>query len=51
VSLTDIFAQPVLADQAELIDRWLERGAPVIVGSGRCAEISAIAAQQDEGRR
>src|SRR6266568_2982002 len=37
VSLKDIFAQPVLAEQAELIDRWLERGAPVTVGSGRCA--------------
>src|SRR6266480_4389957 len=51
VSLKDIFAQPVLADQAELIDRWLARGAPVTVGSGRCAETSATAAQQDEGRR
>ena len=51
VSLKDIFAQPVLADQAELIDRWLERGAPVPVGSGRCAETSATAGQQDEGRR
>ncbi len=51
VSLKDIFAQPVLAEQAELIDRWLERGAPVTVGSGRCAETSATAAQQDEGRR
>jgi amino acid adenylation domain-containing protein len=51
VSPKDIFAQPVLADQAELIDRWLERGAPVTVGSGRCAETSAAAAQQDQGRR
>ena len=51
VSLKDIFAQPVLADQAELIDRWLGRGAPVTVGSSRRAETSATAAQQDEGRR
>src|SRR5438094_611686 len=51
VSLKDIFAQPVLADQAELIDRWLERGAPVTVGSARCAETSASTAQQDEWRR
>jgi hypothetical protein len=50
LSLKDLFAQPILADQAELIDRRLERATPLIVGSGRCAENSATAAQQDEGR-
>jgi Phosphopantetheine attachment site/AMP-binding enzyme C-terminal domain len=51
VSLKDIFAQPVLANQAELIDRWIERGTPVTVGIGCCAEASAAGAQQDEARR
>src|SRR5205823_13395164 len=39
VSFKDLIAQPILADQAELIDRRLERGVPtgpVPVGSGGC---------------
>src|SRR5438876_3380488 len=37
-SFKDLFAQPILADQAELIDRRLGRGVPAVpvpVGSGR----------------
>ena len=54
VSFKDVIGQPILADQAELIDRRLERGVPVVpvpVGSGRCAATSATAARRDERRR
>jgi len=53
VSFKDLFAQPILADQAELIDRRLGRGlpaAPVPVGSGRCGATGATAARRGEGR-
>ena len=54
VSFKDLIAQPILADQAELIDRRLERGVPeasVPVGSGGCAATGATAARRGEGRR
>lgn len=53
VSLKDLFAQPILADQAELIDRRLEQGVPaalVHAGNGRCSATRATAARRDEGR-
>jgi amino acid adenylation domain-containing protein len=54
VSFKDLFARPMLADQAELIDRRLERGVaadPVPVGSGRYAATPATTARRGEGRR
>jgi amino acid adenylation domain-containing protein len=54
VSFKDLIAQPILADQADLIDRRLERGipaAPVPVGSGRCAATRATTPRRGEGRR
>ena len=54
VSFKDLIAQPILADQAELVDRGLERGVPaasVPEGSGRRAAADATAARRGEGRR
>ena len=53
VSFKDLIAQPILADQAELIDCRLKRGvpaAPVAVGSHGCAATGATAARRGEGR-
>jgi len=54
VSFKDLLGQPVLADQAELIDRRLERrapAAPAFVGNGRCAATGATAGRRGERRR
>ena len=54
VAFKDLIAQPILADQAELIDRRLKRGvpaAPGFVGSDGCAATGANAARTGEGRR
>jgi len=56
VSFRDLIGQPILADQAELIERRLERVegvrvAPAPVPSGRCAATGATAARRGEGRR
>jgi len=53
VAFKDLIAQPILADQAELIDRRLKRGvpaAPGFVGSDGCAATGANAARTGEGR-
>ena len=54
VSFKDLAAHPILADQAELIDRRLERGVPadlVHVESDRSAATRETAARRVEGRR
>src|SRR5438874_12830711 len=56
VSFRDLIGQPILADQAELIERRLQRVegvrvAPAPVPSGRCAATGATAARRGEGRR
>jgi hypothetical protein len=55
VSFRDLVGQPILADQAELIERRLEgegvRVAPAPVPSGGCAATGATAARRGEGRR
>ncbi|HEX9218201.1 MAG TPA: non-ribosomal peptide synthetase, partial [Gemmatimonadales bacterium] len=53
VSFKDLFTQPILADQAELIDRRLEREVPAAPGpveSGGCAATRATAARRGERR-
>ncbi len=52
VSLKDVMGQPILADQAELIDRRRKRGVqatPVPVGSGHRAATRSPTARQGEG--
>src|SRR5262249_56987152 len=54
LSLKDLIGQPILADQAELIDRRLQQGVPdfpLPVGSGSCGATGATAVGHDEGRR
>jgi len=53
VSLKDLIGHPILADQAELIDRRLKREvpAPVPVGGGRRAVTGTTTATGSEGRR
>ncbi|TLZ45687.1 MAG: amino acid adenylation domain-containing protein, partial [Gammaproteobacteria bacterium] len=53
VSLKDLIGHPILADQAELIDRRLKRQvpAPVPVGGGRRAVTGTTTARGSEGRR
>jgi len=56
VSFRDLIGQPILADQAELIERRLEgvegaRVGPAPVPGGRCAATGATAARRGEGRR
>jgi amino acid adenylation domain-containing protein len=53
VSFKDLIGHPILADQAELIDRRLRRvvPAPVAVGSGRCADTGITAARTGEELR
>ena len=54
LSIKDLFAQPVLAAQAKLMDHRLEQGiasSPVLVGSGGSSAASATAGRQREGRR
>jgi len=54
VSFKDLIAQPILADQAKLIDRRLKQGvptAPAHFGSSGCAAADAGAARRGEGRR
>src|SRR5215469_5250352 len=53
VSFKDLVGQPILADQAKLIDRRREGGVPatpVHLESGSCAATSAIAAGRGERR-
>ena len=53
LSFQDLIGRPILADQAELIDRRPERSAPtarVPVGRGRCAATGATTARASEGR-
>src|SRR5206468_1630767 len=47
VSFKELAAQPILADQAQLMDRRLNRGAPIPVplASGRDADTGVTAAQ------
>ena len=56
VSFKDLISQPILADQAELIERRLERAggvraAPAPVPSGRSATTGTTVARRGEGRR
>jgi len=54
VSFKDLVGQPILADQAELVDRRRGRGlraTPMPLESSSCAATDAIAAGRSKGRR
>jgi len=51
VSFRDLAGHPILADQAALIERRLERGVPAAPVAGRSAAIDTTAARGGEGAR